>query len=165
VREFVYVGVGALVTGALAVLWVGGGISRRRERAAALADGQDASVQQPEATSKVKCLRRASLFALLATMTALPLAIPSPLKAQETAKVPSVPATMATDQPQRMRDGSLFVPKATQHLLSVRTVLGLDLRSPAACHCARYGTGASRQPVFNGHRSPRVSHGAPLTSL
>jgi len=37
---------------------------------------------------------------------------------------------MATDQPQRMADGSLFVPKATQHLLSVRTVLTAESRAP-----------------------------------
>ncbi len=35
--------------------------------------------------------------------------------------LPSVPSTMATDQPQRMPDATLFVPKATQHLLSIRT--------------------------------------------
>ena len=39
------------------------------------------------------------------------------------AELPSVPATMATDLAQRTPDGTLFVPKATQHLLSVRTVL------------------------------------------
>ncbi len=38
-------------------------------------------------------------------------------------ELPSVPATMATDLAQRTPDGTLFVPKATQHLLSVRTML------------------------------------------
>ena len=37
---------------------------------------------------------------------------------------------MATDVPQRMADGSLFVPKATQHLLSVRTVLTAETKAP-----------------------------------
>ncbi len=37
---------------------------------------------------------------------------------------------MATDVPQRMADGSLFVPKATQHLLSVRTVLTAETQAP-----------------------------------
>ncbi len=37
---------------------------------------------------------------------------------------------MATDAPQRMADGSLFVPKATQHLLSVRTVLTAETQAP-----------------------------------
>jgi len=63
-------------------------------------------------------------------MTALPLAIPSPLKGQEASKLPSVPAMMATDQPQRILDGSLFVPKATQHLLAVRTVLTKESQAP-----------------------------------
>jgi cobalt-zinc-cadmium efflux system membrane fusion protein len=36
---------------------------------------------------------------------------------------PSVPSMMATDQPQRMADATLFIPKATQHLLSIRTQL------------------------------------------
>src|SRR5262249_40044673 len=128
-RQFVYVGVGALVTGALTALWLSGGMARRRRRVAALANVQDVS-QQAEATSKVKRLRRAYFFALLTTVVALPLAISSPLKAQGAAKIPSVPATMATDQPQRLPDGSLFVPKATQHLLSVRTILSKESKSP-----------------------------------
>ena len=49
---------------------------------------------------------------------------------QTATNLPSVPATMATDVPQRMADGSLFVPKATQHLLSVRTVLTAETKAP-----------------------------------
>jgi hypothetical protein len=60
----------------------------------------------------------------------LSLASPTALKAQEIAKEPPVPVTMATDQPQRMLDGTLFVPKATQHLLSVRTILTKESTSP-----------------------------------
>ena len=37
---------------------------------------------------------------------------------------------MATDVPQRMADGSLFVPKATQHLLSVRTIVTVEAKAP-----------------------------------
>ena len=37
---------------------------------------------------------------------------------------------MATDVPQRIADGSLFVPKATQHLLSVRTVVTAETQAP-----------------------------------
>lgn len=43
--------------------------------------------------------------------------------AQATLSLPSIPSTMATDQAQRMPDATLFVPKATQHLLSIRTQL------------------------------------------
>lgn len=41
----------------------------------------------------------------------------------QAATLPSIPSTMATDQPQRMPDATVFVPKATQHLLSIRTQL------------------------------------------
>src|SRR5205085_5775693 len=37
-RQFLYVGIGALMTGALAALWLSGGLARRRRRAAPLAD-------------------------------------------------------------------------------------------------------------------------------
>lgn len=43
---------------------------------------------------------------------------------------PSIPATMATDLAQRMPDGTLFVPKATQHLLSVRTIMSSRGHAP-----------------------------------
>ena len=36
---------------------------------------------------------------------------------------------MATDAPQRMADGTLFVPKATQHLLAVRTVIAEESKA------------------------------------
>lgn len=35
--------------------------------------------------------------------------------------LPSIPSTLASDQPQRMPDTTIFLPKATQHLLSIRT--------------------------------------------
>lgn len=35
--------------------------------------------------------------------------------------LPTLPAGMAMDQPQRLSDGSIFFPKPTQHLLSLRT--------------------------------------------
>jgi multidrug efflux pump subunit AcrA (membrane-fusion protein) len=44
--------------------------------------------------------------------------------------IPSVPSTMATDLAQRLADGTLFVPKATQHLLSVRTMLASETDAP-----------------------------------
>lgn len=44
----------------------------------------------------------------------------------------SVPSTMATDLAQRMPDGSLFVPKATQHLLSIRTILTSEAEAALA---------------------------------
>ena len=79
--------------------------------------------------SKLKQLRRASAIAGLVLLSATALAPPHG-QAQTTPSLPSVPATMATDVPQRMADGSLFVPKATQHLLSVRTVLTAETKAP-----------------------------------
>jgi multidrug efflux pump subunit AcrA (membrane-fusion protein) len=52
------------------------------------------------------------------------------VRAQGQTNLPSVPATMATDAPQRMSDGTLFVPKATQHLLAVRTILTRESEAP-----------------------------------
>jgi multidrug efflux pump subunit AcrA (membrane-fusion protein) len=71
---------------------------------------------------KAKQLQRAPV-AVLALALACSLTPSLETKAQGAISLPSVPATMATDAPQRMPDGSLFVPKATQHLLAVRTIL------------------------------------------
>ena len=71
---------------------------------------------------------RRALLALLAVLLAAAM-VPDQGRAQP-ASLPSVPSTMATDQPQRMADGTLFVPKATQHLLSVRTILTAETQAP-----------------------------------
>ena len=63
-------------------------------------------------------------------LVASALLAPEQAWSQPKANLPSVPATMATDVPQRMADGSLFVPKATQHLLAVRTVLTEETKAP-----------------------------------
>jgi membrane fusion protein, heavy metal efflux system len=129
-RQVVYVGIGALMTGALVALLVMGALARRQRRATASAEVQDETQPEPDATPIVKRLQKASLFVPLTAASALWLANPTTLKAQEIRKEPSVPATMATDQPQRMLDGTLFVPTATQHLLSVRTILTTERKSP-----------------------------------
>ena len=69
-------------------------------------------------------------MAVLAALLAFAGLLPVEGKSQTAITLPSVPATMATDVPQRMADGSLFVPKATQHLLSVRTVMTAESRAP-----------------------------------
>jgi len=68
----------------------------------------------------VKVIRRAALATLLAL--GLPMQAPR-VEAADAAPTPAVPSTMASDLAQRLADGSLFVPKATQHLLSMRTML------------------------------------------
>ena len=78
------------------------------------------------ATGDVRPARRAAVVGAAITLVfAAFAAAPSSSRAAEpgAAGLPSVPANMATDLAQRMSDGTLFVPKATQHLLSVRTVI------------------------------------------
>jgi hypothetical protein len=83
----------------------------------------------PKDESKVNRLRRSSNV-ILAILLAGTLLVPQQVWAQPKASLPSVPATMATDVPQRMADGGLFVPKATQHLLAIRTVLTEETKAP-----------------------------------
>jgi membrane fusion protein, heavy metal efflux system len=130
-RQLVYVAIAALMTGALAALWLSSGLARRRKQAAASAPINEGSGQQAESASNIKRLHRIFLFLLLTAVPTLTwLAIADTVGAQDTRKLPTVPSTMATDQPQRMPDGSLFVPMATQHLLSVRTLLTKESKSP-----------------------------------
>jgi hypothetical protein len=83
----------------------------------------------------VKQLRRATTVAVFALLTAIALGAERG-HAQPTTNLPSVPATMATDVPQRMADGGLFVPKATQHLLSIRTVRTAEAKVPRTVQLA-----------------------------
>jgi hypothetical protein len=130
-RQTLLVAGGALMAGVLLTLLIGASVARRRRP---LADGAGAEQGSAEPTtptsSKVKRLRRASL-ALLAIVAVAVLALTSGrVAAAEGLSLPSVPSTMATDQPQRMPDASLFVPKATQHLLAVRTMLTEESKAP-----------------------------------
>ena len=122
------VGIGALMAGVLLTLLVGVTLARRKPSAEIPKEHGDA---QPEADAeaKVKRLRRAPI-AVLALLLATVLLAPGQATAQATVELPSLPATMATDAPERMADGGLFVPKATQHLLSVRTVLTTETQAP-----------------------------------
>lgn len=125
------VGIGALIVGVLLTLLINAGFARRRQAAPTL-DGQEHGEPVEAATrdqAKVKRLRRVPL-AVLAALAASALLPCSEARSQSPLNLPSVPATMATDVPQRMADGGLFVPKATQHLLSVRTVQTEESRAP-----------------------------------
>jgi hypothetical protein len=113
---------GALMTGVLLTLLVVASVGRRRQSHAEIDHSAPAGAGPTEA--KVKPLRRALLALLLAAAMA-----PGQGRTQPVS-LPSVPSTMATDQPQRMADGTLFVPKATQHLLSVRTALTAETQAP-----------------------------------
>ena len=127
-RQTLYVGVGALMTGVLLTLLVAASLARRRqglpgEPPSSRADAEPTA----DADSKVKQLRRVPIALALFVAAALSA---GQSEAQTPINLPSVPPTMATDAPQRMADGSLFVPKATQHLLSVRTVLTAETQAP-----------------------------------
>lgn len=128
--QMLYVGAGALIAGVLLTLLISG--SRARRRGILHVDAAQAATEtesRTESGPKVKQLRRAPIAALAALLLAT--ALPSnQTEAQTALNLPSVPATMATDVPQRMADGGLFVPKATQHLLSVRTVVTAETKAP-----------------------------------
>ena len=136
-QQILYVGIGALMTGALVTLLISGSLAPRRHlaRVGELPQDRDSEEARKEPLSKVKRLQRASLV-VLATLLATLAWVPVPGKAEENANLPSLPPTMATDMPQRMADGSLFVPKATQHLLSIRTVLTAESRAPRTVQLA-----------------------------
>lgn len=100
---------GGAVSGALAAL-----LFRPRQH-------RDRPMAQNEPTApSTEKVRRIAVIALAALASA-PLG--ETARAAEQAATPSIPSTMATDLAQRLPDGTLFVPKATQHLLSVRTML------------------------------------------
>lgn len=124
--QTVAVGIGALIAGVLLTLLVSGSLRRRQQETTA---GFERGERTSEPEVKVKQLRRAPV-AVLTLVIIGPLLLPVPAKSQAAVNLPSVPATMATDVPQRMADGSLFVPKATQHLLSVRTIVTAAEKAP-----------------------------------
>lgn len=78
-----------------------------------------------EPLAQVKKLKRVGLTSALGFMLLVAGSLDHRAAAADGASpaIPEIPATMATDLPQRLPDGTLFVPKATQHLLSLRTVL------------------------------------------
>lgn len=118
-----YVGAGAFMVGVLLTLLVGGSVARRRKASTTLAVPEVSKL--PPADQKIKQLRAALLVPLL-----LAAAYPfDGARAEAPQSLPSVPPTMATDAPQRMPDGTLFVPKATQHLLAVRTIIAEESKA------------------------------------
>jgi hypothetical protein len=134
-QQTLYVAVGALMTGVLLTLLIGASFSRRRQaRVAETRQMQGDPEGIAEVEAKLKQLRRASVTGL-AMFAAVALGA-GDSRAQTASHLPSVPATMATDVPQRMADGSLFVPKATQHLLSIRTVMTAEAKAPRTVQLA-----------------------------
>jgi hypothetical protein len=127
-QPMLIVGAGALMTGILLALFGHASMARRRQVAAEPQDHEGTRPKE-ERDPKVKPLRRVSIGMAFLCVAAL-LVPAGEGRAQTGANLPSVPTTMATDAPQRMADGTLFVPKATQHLLSVRTVVTAQTQAP-----------------------------------
>ena len=114
--------IGAFVAGALLTLLIGGALTRRRGRAWQPTESGHGTSTTPDTDAKTKPARH-RVTAVVVRAMACSLAPVKEGRRQTAGTLPSVPASMATDAPQRMPDGALFVPKATQHLLAVRTIL------------------------------------------
>jgi hypothetical protein len=131
------------------LLWMAGGgfvggvlltllfVGARREPQRESPDAAPALAAAPESQAarsgghEVRALRRGSGLAGAALLALAVLGNGEAAAAeQRPADAPSLPSTMATDQPQRMPDGTLFIPKATQHLLSIRTQPAAKTRAP-----------------------------------
>ena len=131
--EIVVAIVAGLMAGVLFTLLLVGARHRKPSspgtdiRDGALATAEPDTKTAPAGEASVTPLRRSSAVVAAVVILAVVAELPSLSAAHAaepaTAALPSVPATMATDLAQRMPDSTLFVPKATQHLLSVRTVL------------------------------------------
>ena len=92
------------------------------------------SAEEADTTADVTPLRRTAGVTILA-MGATCLLLVSPVQTEAAEMIPaspSIPSSMATDQPQRMPDATLFVPKATQHLLSIRTTVVVKTQASRA---------------------------------
>ena len=128
-NQTLLVGLGALMVGVLLTLLVSARLARGRHAQVNEQRPEHQTLFSAETETKVQRLRRGPVV-VVAVLVASTLFLSGQAGSQTQTILPSVPATMATDVPQRMADGSLFVPKATQHLLSVRTVMTAESRAP-----------------------------------
>jgi RND family efflux transporter MFP subunit len=87
----------------------------------ASADEDRSPEREEKKSSPVTTLRR-SAGVIFLCIGAVAFPRPEAFAAEEPEDtLPTLPAGMAMDQPQRLSDGSIFFPKPTQHLLSLRT--------------------------------------------
>jgi cobalt-zinc-cadmium efflux system membrane fusion protein len=125
------VGVAAMMGGILLTVLVGGSFVRPRKGGyTEQPAGHGSGAPRVDEELKVKRLRRAPIAMLGVFLVTAALPTDRAVAQQPPINLPSVPATMATDAPQRTAEGSLFVPKSTQHLLSVRTILTAETQAP-----------------------------------
>jgi membrane fusion protein, heavy metal efflux system len=128
-NQTLLVGLGALMVGVLLTLLLSARLARGSHAQLSEQLPEQAALSNVETETKLPRLRRPPVV-VVAVLVASTLVISGQAGSQTKTILPSVPAAMATDVPQRMADGSLFVPKATQHLLSVRTVMTAESRAP-----------------------------------
>jgi len=119
---------GCFAAGVLLTLLFASSARSRAPSTAASFRGDEDALDVPAAASTesaVTRLRRTAGAAVLVILAAMAVAAKARTTdaAEAALALPSVPSTMATDQPQRMPDATLFIPKATQHLLTIRTQL------------------------------------------
>ena len=128
-QPVIIVGAVAFFSGIFLALLISRTLGRRQGRTSQGAYDATAVDGTTGLDRKAEQLRRVQI-AILAVASVGSLTPSLETRAQGAINLPSVPATMATDAPQRMPDGSLFVPKATQHLLAVRTILTKESQAP-----------------------------------
>ncbi len=125
--DLVMVALLASMAGVLLTLLLTGRSSRRVFAEPETAETADAA----EAGDVGRPRRLAAAGAIAFAIVAVTVAPPPTLAAEPgNAGSPSIPANMATDLAQRASDGTLFVPKATQHLLSIRTAMAAEGSAP-----------------------------------
>jgi cobalt-zinc-cadmium efflux system membrane fusion protein len=117
------IGFSGLMLGALSTLLFKG---RRQPH-----EGLPSSLENEEAEIEIpsRKLKRVSGVLTLATCLFL-LDAHDGRTAEQAPILPVIPSTMATDMPQRLPDATLFVPKSTQHLISLRTVQTVEAETP-----------------------------------
>ncbi|MFN3869142.1 MAG: efflux RND transporter periplasmic adaptor subunit, partial [Hyphomicrobiaceae bacterium] len=132
----------SFAAGVLATLFFAGGRGARSAGNSAVAPAEGTALSAVAAAasaaskSSVAQLRRTAGAVILAMLAATASAVVAAHRdahaadrATAASGLPSIPSTMATDQPQRMPDATLFVPKATQHLLAIRTAVVAKTRA------------------------------------
>lgn len=127
-RPEVLVAAGAgLLSGVLLTLLMGGGRASRKNVVEDVALPAPGTALQSNDSAELRTLRRSAGAVVLLMPVMVLIASDRAAAADATpSPLPSLPSTMATDLAQRMPDGTLFVPKATQHLLSIRTMLTVE---------------------------------------
>ena len=131
--RLLWAAVGSFMAGVLLTLLLRGGKRLPRAETPAAVPGavenNDAASRTAD-SSEVTHLRRTASVVMFAMVVAIGNIAELHAAERKTAAVPSIPSTMATDQPQRMPDATVFVPKATQHLLSIRTQVAQKTKAP-----------------------------------